>query len=130
VNSGNTAAASIIGIENSIQIPRAMQHADNLDSVRHRQIKNHIAAKGKVAEVLAELAARAGYVRIAHQAMETLVEPVEKRVGPCLAVLADNIPDFRQTGGSRAAGRLPLQAECRLHPARIAIDIVAQLKLA
>jgi hypothetical protein len=29
--SGNTAAASIIGMENSVQIARAVQHPDNLD---------------------------------------------------------------------------------------------------
>ncbi len=83
-------------MENSVQIARAMQHSDNLDSVRQDQLKNHIAATGKAPEVLAQLAACAAYARIARQAMETLVKPVEKKVGPCLAVLGDKIPDFRK----------------------------------
>jgi len=94
--SGNTFAASITRTENSAEIARAMQHADNLDSIRQRQIKNHIVAKGKASEVLAQFFACAADVRIARHAIENLVKPVEKRVGPCLAVLGDKIPDVRK----------------------------------
>jgi hypothetical protein len=38
--SGKTAAATIIGMENSVQIATAMQHPDNLDSIHQHQIKN------------------------------------------------------------------------------------------
>jgi hypothetical protein len=71
-----------------------MQHPDNLDSVRQDQIENHVAAKGKAPEALAQLAACTAYVWVAGQGMETLVKPVEERVGPRWAVLGDEFPHF------------------------------------
>ena len=47
IASGNTsAAASIAGMENGVEIARAMQHADNLDSVRQRSARGRMSMRG------------------------------------------------------------------------------------
>jgi hypothetical protein len=77
-----------------------MQHADNVDTIGERQVKDHVAAHHKTTEVFTQLRSGAAHSWMTCQKLKRIVDPRGEGVGMVRTVIANVRPDFGQISQS------------------------------
>ncbi len=81
-----------------VDVSRAMQHTDDIDSRIKRYVENNISPNRKAAHVRRQFVTGPAHLRLGRQQPELRIELIHPAIGGAWIVFSDITPDFQDIG--------------------------------